>query len=354
MILRPTLLRKAALATAFDHFTGRPKTAYPTRYHYVEICAAELAAAGLRLGRIGQHGLTLTDGEGRSLAVVVRYVTARDLRLLAAFRAKGGRIAYLLDDDLWAMASDTRLDPRYRGRMARFLATLFPRLRDLVDVAVAPNRRLLERLAPVPGAFLHPADLAPTGDLSHFDREDGETRVLFLGTATHAEDFAAVAPGLAEALGAEPGLRVETFLGSKGEALLPASRQVAHRAPMVLEDFQAWLTEARHHVALAPYAINPVNDGRSIIKLHQHAVAGAAGIYTPTAVFGPVIEDGRNGLFAAHEPAAFRDAVLALVRDRAKARAIAEGGIALSRRLGDRTAVAGFWARLVAGETGDA
>lgn len=349
MILRPNLLRKAALATAFDHFTGRPKTAYPTRYHYVEICGAELAEAGLQLGRIGQHGLTLTDGQGRSLAIVVRYVTARDLRLLSAFRARGGRVAYLLDDDLWAMASDTRLDPRYRGRIARFLSGLFPRLLERVDVAVAPNRRLLERLAPLPGAFLHPADLAPTGDLAHFEGNDGQTRVLFLGTATHAEDFAAVAPGLAEALAAEPGLRVETFLGAKGEALLPASRQVAHMTPLVLEDFQRWLNRARHHIALAPYAVNPVNDGRSIIKLHQHAVAGAAGIYTPTAVFAPVIEDGRNGLFAAHEPAAFRDAVLRLARDRAKAKEIAQGGIALSRRLGDRTAVAGFWADLVAG-----
>ncbi|SOB96168.1 hypothetical protein [Stappia indica] len=349
MILRPNLLRKAALATAFDHFTGRPKTAYPTRYHYVEICGAELSAAGLQLGRIGQHGLTLTDGHGRSLAIVVRYVTARDLRLLSAFRAKGGRIAYLLDDDLWAMASDIRLDPRYRGRIARFLSGLFPKLLELVDVTVAPNRRLLERLAPLPGAFLHPADLAPTGDLAHFEANEGQTRVLFLGTATHAEDFAAVAPGLAEALAAEPGLRVETFLGAKGEALLPASRQVAHMMPMVLEDFQRWLNRARHHIALAPYAVNPVNDGRSIIKLHQHAVAGAAGIYTPTAVFAPVIEDGRNGVFAAHEPAAFRDAVLRLARDRAKAKEIAQGGIALSRRLGDRTAVAGFWADHVAG-----
>ncbi|WP_417768502.1 hypothetical protein [Stappia sp.] len=380
------MLRKAALLTAFDHFTGRPKTAYPTRYHYVEICARELADEGLTLGRIGQHGLLLTlgavtggsDAETRSeegargnresshgehgrrggadrpgLAIAVRYTTARDLRLLEAFKERGGRIAYLLDDDLWAMAADTRLDPRYRSRIARFLDGHFNALRDLADIAVAPNARLLERMAPLPGAFLHPADLAPSGDLSHFDGGGGaeeETRVLFIGTATHLADFAAVAPGLAEALAIEPSLRLSTFLGRAGAAVLPASARVTHLAPMVLDEFQPWLDRARFHVALAPYAVNPVNNGRSIIKLHQHAVAGAAGIYTPTAVFSPVVEDGVNGLIAEHGPFAFRDAVLRLARDRQAARAIAEAGIANSRRLGERGCVARFWGRIARGE----
>lgn len=349
------MLRKAALLTAFDHFTGRPKTAYPTRYHYVEICARELAGEGLALGRSGQHGLTLTprDSDRPGLAIAVRYTTARDLRLLSAFKARGGRVAYLLDDDLWEMAADTRLDPRYRSRIAGFLDGHFNALRDLADIAVAPNARLLERMAPLPGAFLHPADLAPSGDLSHFDVGGGaeaETRVLFIGTATHLADFAAVAPGLAEALAIEPSLRLTTFLGRAGAAVLPASARVTHLTPMVLDDFRPWLDRARFHVALAPYAVNPVNNGRSIIKLHQHAVAGAAGIYTPTAVFSPVVEDGVDGLIVEHGPAAFREAVLRLARDRQAARAIAAAGIAKSRRLGERGSVARFWGRLVRGE----
>lgn len=358
------MLRKAALLTAFDHFTGRPKTAYPTRYHYVEICRRELAQEGLTLGRIGQHGLSLTDsattGTGRAhasagpgLAIAVRYTTARDLRLLAAFKARGGRVAYLLDDDLWAMASDTRLDPSYRSRIARFLDGHFSALTELADIAVAPNERLLGRLAPLPGAFLHPADLAPSGDLSHFDAgagADDETRVLFIGTATHLADFAAVAPGLAEALAIDPSLRLTTFLGRAGAAVLPASARVTHLAPMVLDAFQPWLDRARFHVALAPYAVNPVNDGRSIIKLHQHAVAGAAGIYTPTAVFSQVIAHGVDGLVVDHEPAAFRDAVLGLARDRRAARRLAAAGIVKSRELGDRRSVARFWGRLARGE----
>ena len=377
------MLKKAALLTAFDHFTGRPKTAYPTRYHYVEICARELAREGFELGRIGQHGLLLTPGAvtggsgaekrseegargnrenchgehgrrgGPGLAIAVRYTTSRDLRRLAAFKARGGRIAYLLDDDLWAMAADTRLDPRYRSRIARFLDGHFAALRELADVVVAPNQRLLERLAPMPGAFLHPADLAPSGDLSHFDEgagTDGETRVLFIGTATHLADFAAVAPGLAEALAIEPSLRLTTFLGRAGAGVLPPSTRVSHLAPMVLDEFQPWLDRARFHVALAPYAVNPVNNGRSIIKLHQHAVAGAAGIYTPTAVFSQVVEHGLDGLVIEHAPSAFRDAVLGLARDRRAARRIAEAGIARSRSLGDRGSVARFWARLARGE----
>ncbi len=356
------MLRKAALLTAFDHFTGRPKTAYPTRYHYVEICRRELAQEGIAVGRFGQHGLRLSAGtekrgwheDAPGLVVMVRYATTRDLRLLRAFRARGGRVAYLLDDDLWAMSSDTRLDPRYRARIARFLSTHFPDLSRLVDIAVAPNGRLLERLSPLPGAFLHPADLAPTGDLAHHDTPAGEgceTRVLFIGTATHLADFAAIAPGLAEALAADPALTLTTFLGRAGAAVLPPSPRVTHLAPMVLDDFRAWLARARFHVALAPYEVNPVNDGRSIIKLHQHAVAGAAGIYTPTAVFAPVVEDGISGVFAEHRPDAFRDAVLALARDRQASRRIAKGGIALSSALGDRRAVARFWSGLVRGET---
>lgn len=340
------------LRSAYDHALGRPKTAFPTRYHYIEILKDALKDRGLTIRRFGQHCLALSraEGEGR-LIVAVRYTNDRDLELLhRAAREPGTRIAYLLDDDLWAMLEDQKLKPDYRARLQHFLDRHYARLRPLLQEVIAPSHQILKRMDDLPGTYLPPAHLLPRKDLSHFDApEDApdQIRIVFLGTSTHGMDFGRIAPGLAAALKANPNLHLTTLQGKRGGELLPEGPQVTHLKDMFFAPFQTWLARQRFHIALAPYQVNPVNNGRSNLKFHQHALIGAAGLYTATEPFESCVRHGGNGLVLPHEPGAWREAVLTLAADLPQTRHMAGQGISDSLLIGSHGHLAALWDGLV-------
>ncbi|WP_417692165.1 hypothetical protein [Roseibium sp.] len=336
------------LQSAYDHARGRPKTAFPTRYHYVETLREALTARGLRLRRFGQHCLELSRPDrAERLIVVVRYTHERDLaRLAKAARGSGTRIAYLLDDDLWAMLEDNKLTAEYRARLEHFLTRHFAALRPMLQQVIAPSRQILDRMADLPGIYMPPAHLEPSEDLSHFDGA-GPVRVVFLGTSTHGADFGRIAPGLAAALKTNPQLHLTTLQGKRGSQLLPDGPQVTHLKDMFFAPFQTWLAEQRFHVALAPYQVNPVNNGRSNLKFHQHALVGAAGLYTETEPFAECVRNRENGLLLAHDADVWSSAVNDLALNLDKTRNLAAAGIADSRRVGDHEALASIWDELV-------
>ncbi|MBD8894264.1 hypothetical protein [Roseibium litorale] len=340
------------LRSAYDHALGRPKTAFPTRYHYIEILQDALKARGLTIRRFGQHCLTLSrdGGQGR-LIIAVRYTNDRDLTLLnRAARQTGTRIAYLLDDDLWAMLEDQKLKPDYRARLQHFLDRHYARLRPLLQEVIAPSPQILARMAELPGTYLPPAHLFPGGNLSHFDApEDApeQIRIVFLGTSTHGADFGRIAPGIAAALKADPRLHLTTLQGKRGGELLPEGPQVTHHGDMFFAPFQKWLARQRFHIALAPYQVNPVNNGRSNLKFHQHALVGAAGLYTATEPFEACVKDGQNGLILPHAPEAWQQAILTLAADMQRTRGMAGQGISDSLSIGSHEQLAGLWDGLV-------
>ncbi|SHN12624.1 glycosyltransferase family protein [Roseibium suaedae] len=336
------------LRSAYDHALGRPKSAFPTRYHYIEILGEALSARGLTIRRFGQHCLVLSrrDGKGR-LIIAVRYTSDPDLKLLQkAARQPGTRIAYLLDDDLWAMLEDQKLKPDYRARLQHFLDRHYAQLRPLLQEVIAPSPQILARMAELPGTYLPPAHLFPGEDLSHFN-DDRQIRIVFLGTSTHGVDFGRIAPGISAALKANPKLHLTTLQGKRGGELLPDGPQVTHHGDMFFAPFQKWLSRQRFHIALAPYQVNPVNNGRSNLKFHQHALVGAAGLYTATEPFEACVKDGQNGLILPHTPEAWQEAILGLAADMERTRDMAGQGIAGSLATGSHDQLANLWDRLV-------
>ncbi|MBS8262804.1 hypothetical protein DYI23_21485 [Roseibium polysiphoniae] len=335
------------LRSAHDHALGRPKTAFPTRYHYIEVLREDLARRNIGISRLGQHCLVLTDRTtNRELIVAVRYTTDRDLRLLAGRKQKrGSRIAFLIDDDYWAMLEDDKLRPDYRARLDLFLNGYFNQLNPLLDAVVAPSQQILARLPNLPGINMQPAHLSPSGDLSHFVNPD-RIKMVFLGTSTHGTDFKKVAPGVDAALKANPRLHLTTLLGKRGEDLIPSGPQVTHMGDIFFPRFQRWLSAQRFHIGLAPYEPNPVNDGRSNLKFHQHALVGAAGLYTRTTPFLECVEEGRNGLILEHEPEAWEKGVEQLTEALPKCQDIASNTIEKCLSIGSPEEAVGGWQML--------
>ena len=338
------------LKNAYDHALGRPKTAFPTRYHYLEVIREELARRSIDLRKAGQHCLLLTDlKSSRRLLIIVRYATEKDIRLIAQIRKQpGARIAYLLDDDIWAMLEDEELRPDYKARLNRFLSQQFGAIRPYIDVFLAPSRLILERCPEFPGRYIQPAHMNPSTDVGHFRPRD-RIRIAFLSSSTHFNDFQVIAPGVRAALARNPKLHLTTLLGKRGRELIEPGPQVTHLADKFFDDFQVWLQKQRFHIALAPYVPNPVNDARSNLKLHQHAFVGAAGIYSPTAVFGKYAHHDVDSLVVEHDAGEWEKAITLLSDDPERAARLALGGIENSLKIGDKRKIADCWAGCIAG-----
>ncbi len=329
------------LKNAYDHVLGRPKTAFPTRYHYLEAVREELADRSIELREAGQHCLLLTDlKSGRRLLVIVRYATEKDIRLISRMRQQPEtRIAYLLDDDIWAMLEDEDLRPDYKARLNRFLSQQFDAIHPHVDIFLAPSHKILDRCPEFPGRYIQPAHMNPSKDLRHFSGT-GPIRMAFLSSSTHYNDFQIIAPGVRAVLDKNPRLHLTTLMGKHGEDLIGSGPQVTHLGDKFFDDFQVWLKKQRFHIGLAPYVPNPVNDARSNLKLHQHAFVGAAGIYSPTSVFEKYAKHGEDSMVVEHTAERWEEAIAKLAGDPSMAARIALGGIENSLRIGNRQTLA--------------
>ncbi|WP_346900613.1 hypothetical protein [uncultured Roseibium sp.] len=338
------------LKNAYDHALGRPKTAFPTRYHYLEVVREDLAERSIELREAGQHCLLLTDlNSGKRLLVIVRYATEKDIRLIARMRQQPDtRIAYLLDDDIWAMLEDEDQRQDYKARLNRFLSQQFDAIHPHIDVFLAPSRKILDRCPEFPGLYIQPAHMDPSTDAGHFS-DSGRIRMAFLSSSTHYNDFQIIAPGVRAALDKEPRLHLTTLMGKRGEDLIASGPQVTHLGDKFFDDFQVWLRKQRFHIALAPYVPNPVNDARSNLKLHQHAFVGAAGVYSPTSVFKEYAHNGTDSLMVEHTSDKWEEAIIRLAGDPSTAARIALGGIENSIRIGDRRKQANLLADCLAG-----
>jgi len=252
--------------------------------------------------RLGPH--LFTTGEA---AVLIRHATERELALLE--RGSFRRIAYLLDDDLDAIAGDPAINADYRRRVAAFRDGPLQRILRRATDFVAPSIPLLSAHSGPALHFLGPALTHTPPGTTHFATEE-TFRIVFLGTRSHLEDFALLAPELGRFLRAHPEAQLDTFLG--------------RWAPAELRDL--------------PNAI------------HHHAAAGAATLATEGAC--PALDfalgGGRYGLLLPASPARWREALEWLLHDREQAARLAAAGAERASRIADPQSARTFWSRLLA------
>lgn len=243
---------------------------------------------------------------------------SRLLRLIQAFRARGKRVLFDVDDlvfdtryaHLLMNTLDRDIDEAiwwdfWFGYLGRMRATL-----DLCDGAIATTDFLAARLAEctsrpvsvVPN-FINREQRAISDQVwqakanSGFARNGEFTLGYFSGSPSHNHDYGLVEPAIAALMARRPELRLLTVgYIEPGPHLAPFKDRLQH-AP-----FQDWVNLQRLvgsvEVNLMPLAQSVFTDCKSPLKYFESAIVGTLSMASPSVNYAAAIQHGVTGYLA--------------------------------------------------------
>jgi glycosyltransferase involved in cell wall biosynthesis len=241
-------------------------------------------------------------------------------RLAAHARKTGAKLLYDLDDDLLNLPRthpDAAVLNPFRPVVRRMLAVAdavwvsTPGLAESIaptrpDAVVVENR-LDERI------WVHQPASRPLWD--------DPVRILCMGTTSHTDDFAIIAPALVR-LKAEYGDRIVIdVLGMTSGELPPAFNRIgpSTHASRSYPGFVNWLTamQPRWHIGLAPLLDTRFNRAKSPLKAMDYAALGLTVLASDTPVYRGSIADGPAGQLVRNDPFSWQAALDWLIRNQA-------------------------------------
>jgi hypothetical protein len=299
----------------------------PTVDLYFLYAVGDLVTPSGPIRRLGPY--TFAAG---GAAVVIRYVT--DDELAAIRRLAPRKIFYVLDDIIPMAAAASDLPADYARRLAHFAKTLLPELRALAPVVLSPSPATLDLFPELERHPITPVLPYPIGAKPAPGHPEPPS-ICFLGTRSHQEILPLVAT-LADGLAARhPGHRITLYWGNHLPRRLVGHPAIDNRPPLAWPAFREMLRRTTFDIALAPVWESAFNSGRSFNKILDHALVGAAGLYSRRLPFLGVVEDGVNGLLVDDAPEAWLAALTSLVESGTSRQSLANGGIALANAVGD-------------------
>jgi GT2 family glycosyltransferase/glycosyltransferase involved in cell wall biosynthesis len=158
----------------------------------------------------------------------------------------------------------------------------------------------------------------------------GPLRIVYIGTATHDDDFAAVEPALARLIEAGRGRIGFDMVGVSARTELPG--WVNRVAPTVhgsasYPGFVNWATQHRGwDIGIAPLIDSPFNRRKSAIKAMDYAALGLPVLASDIPVFHGSLADGQGGMLVENTPSAWYGALSLLAGDPRRRQALAAGG----------------------------
>ncbi|MBN2148045.1 MAG: glycosyltransferase, partial [Anaerolineales bacterium] len=281
----------------------------------------EHALVTLRIARpLQQAGVQLVHGN-QSMDIHPEYVSQADAvllqrefpenlevyeQILARARAEKKPVIYEIDDLLFELP-ENHLD--YATHY--YSPALFAMLRavieaDLVTTSAAPLQEYLQAFNPKTVLLPNYLDdqlwkLRTQEDLTG-QAGAAENRVIigYMGTNTHQPDLEIIAPLLAQLLdhyGERLRLR---FWSAEPPQVLRSHPQVEWK-PVKLSsyaEFAAYFSQQNCDLFVAPLIDTKFNRCKSAIKFLEYSALGIPGVYSRTAPYQAVIEDGQNGFLA--------------------------------------------------------
>ncbi|NNF79533.1 MAG: glycosyltransferase [Rhizobiales bacterium] len=159
-------------------------------------------------------------------------------------------------------------------------------------------------------------------------------------------DLTLISGQLADLLRGNEAFHLTTFLGVQvpRELQLPNS---AHHVPQSWAHYRETIAAWRFHIGLAPMRPTRFNQARSATRLLDHAAFGAAGLYSDTLPFSPLIERGVDGMLVGREAASWTTAIRQLAAEPALRRKLASEGQGTAVRIGELSRVRQFWRGLL-------
>lgn len=261
------------------------------------------------------------------------------------------RLIYFLDDDVDAGVTDQSLPYFYRQKLRLVERGAGRRISRFAGVAVVGSERLANLFRPsMDTHLLRPYWSEKFAGLGHFDAlEAGEgwIDVAYLGSVVHRSDLQFTLPFIAHLLAVEPRLRFHVPERHTLPAAFDRHPRVCRIKGLGWTAYRRELTGRQFHIALYPLLDTPFNRARSPNKLIEHAVVGAAPIYSRTWSEAHHVQDGRDGVLLANKTGDWKNAIEALIRDPGRLRRIATGAQTLAARLNDPRPQRSLWQRLL-------
>jgi hypothetical protein len=277
-------------------------------------------------------------------------------RLMREALAWGGRLAYVIDDDVRAGVDCEALPAPYRARLAEFERSFHRDLLARADAVLAGSDALVAALTASPqGARrlgprimrIDPVWSQPLADTGHFAALEQATtlRMVQLGTGSHRSALSSIAPFMRDILDRHPLASFTYFSPRSVDDGLEKHPRARRLDPMTWREYQRWMARQRFHLALYPLAQTEFDRARSASKLTEHAILGAAGIYPEG--WAPARLLGGGAIFAPDAPEQWQEAIEQAIEKRAALAQIAASARA-SLACADPFAVQqSLWTRLL-------
>lgn len=255
---------------------------------------------------------------------------------------KRRRAIWLVDDDIDAAVADTSLPTGQRMKLKLFEQRHGAALLEAGAEVAVTSEALAERYGPIATThLLRPHWSEPFADVPDQSRP-GPLRIAYLGSAVHRGDLDFILPVLSKILRRLP--NAEFHLASNHK-LGPIARHPQLR--LITETswpaYRKTLRARGIHLALYPLMNTQTNRCRSVNKIIEHALAGAAGLYSDIWPESERIARRGAGVVLPNEPGAWAEAILHLSSAPAQRWALADRGRMLARDLNHPGLQRDFW-----------
>ena len=249
----------------------------------------------------------LTDG---TAVIVCRYLPPAWVDLLQEARRRLSAVAYFMDDDLPRVAVDGTLPARYRRRVQRLFEGQKRALSEICDRVWVSTPELARRYPEAAPTVVPPVPIAIDGAAAP------EAPVCFYhATGTHAHDARWLRPVIGAVLRRCRDARAEVIIDRRTALLYRGRPRIRVRTSMPWIDYLAEGARRRMAVGLAPLRPTPFNTARAPTKYFDITRCGAVGVYADLPPFAGFVENGRDGVLAGDDRAAWADTVVALLND---------------------------------------
>ncbi|MFQ5566707.1 MAG: hypothetical protein ACE5EU_10125 [Paracoccaceae bacterium] len=263
----------------------------------------------------------------------------------------GRRLIYFVDDAVEPGVTDAGLPFLYRQKLRLVERASARRLGRRAAVAVVGSAELARQYSRrIETRLIHPYWSEPIAGLEHFEPVLGGAGwldIAYLGSAVHRADLAFLWPVIGAVLAAHPGVRFHLAERHRLPAAFAAHPRVVRIPGLGWSAYRAGLAGRRFHLALYPLLDTEFNRARSLNKLIEHGVVGAAALYSRNwgeawrageSGAGLVLRNRRDDWLAAIEHLLARPEAM---------RGLAAGAGALARRLNRAEPQRRLWSELL-------
>ena len=324
------------LKNLLDRVLSTPDS--PTADLYFRNACSDFLERGVR-----QYGPTVFASD--SACLVMRH----DRR--AGQLPRRRRLIYFLDDDVDAGLNDESLPFFYRQKLRWVEHLTAQRLQRYAGVAVVGSPVLARLFRPVMQThLLRPFWSERFAGLGHFDAlEAGEgwIELAFLGSSIHRADLQFLLPVIGRLLAYNPRLRFhlpERHVLPRGFDRHPRVRRIRG---LGWTAYRREIAGRQFHLAVYPLMETPFNRARSPNKLIEHAVVGAAPLYSSSWGESGRVPHGSAGLCLPNDPDVWFKTLRDLIDTPQEMRALALGAQETAVRLNSDAPQRALWCDLL-------